>query len=109
MLTSAQVGDVGEHVLSLTARSTDAAAAARGAPLYEENCAACHGAAGEGGRELGAPRLNDRIWLFGGAKPSILRSIGYARAGSMPAWGQRLDPAVIRMLTAYIHSLGGTE
>ena len=27
----------------------------------------------------------------------------------MPRWGQRLDPATIRMLAAYVHSLGGGE
>ena len=27
----------------------------------------------------------------------------------MPRWGQRLDAATIRMLAAYVHSLGGGE
>ena len=27
----------------------------------------------------------------------------------MPAWGQRLDPVTIKMLAAYVHSLGGGE
>jgi len=109
MLTAPQVNDVAEHVLSLTNRATDAAAAERGAVLFAENCAACHGERGQGNRELGAPRLDDSVWLYGGDKPAIIRSIAFARGGSMPAWGARLDPAVIRMLAAYIHSLGGTE
>jgi len=109
MLTAAQVNDVAEHVLSLTGRATDAAAAERGAAIFAENCAACHGDQGQGNHEVGAPRLNDQVWLYGGDKESIVRSISYARGGVMPAWGQRLDPAVIRMLTVYIHSLGGTE
>jgi cytochrome c oxidase cbb3-type subunit 3 len=109
LLTAAQVSDVAEHVLSLTGRATDMAAAGRGAALFTENCAACHGERGEGIRDLGAPRLSDQVWLYGGDKASVIRSISYARGGSMPAWGQRLDPAVIRMLTIYIHSLGGTE
>jgi len=25
----------------------------------------------------------------------------------MPAWGQRLDDATIKMLAVYVHSLGG--
>jgi cytochrome c oxidase cbb3-type subunit III len=27
----------------------------------------------------------------------------------MPAWGNRLDPVTIKMLAAYVHSLGGGE
>jgi cytochrome c oxidase cbb3-type subunit 3 len=27
----------------------------------------------------------------------------------MPAWGERLDPVTIKMLAAYVHSLGGGE
>jgi cytochrome c oxidase cbb3-type subunit 3 len=29
--------------------------------------------------------------------------------GVMPAWGNRLDPVTIKMLAAYVHSLGGGE
>lgn len=109
VFTAAQVNDTAEFVLSLTNRATDAAAAERGAALYADQCAACHGARGEGDRELGAPRLSDQVWLYGGDKASIVHSISYARAGVMPAWGQRLDPALINMLTVYVHSLGGGE
>ncbi len=109
MLTAAQVNDIAEHVLSFAGRATDAAAAERGTALFADNCAACHGDRGQGNRELGAPRLDDSVWLYGGDKPAIVRSISFARGGVMPAWGQRLDPAVIRMLAVYLHSLGGTE
>ena len=27
----------------------------------------------------------------------------------MPSWGGRLDPVTIKMLAAYVHSLGGGE
>ncbi|WP_135466692.1 cytochrome-c oxidase, cbb3-type subunit III [Crenalkalicoccus roseus] len=109
MLTAAQVNDVAEHVLSLSGRATDRAAAERGAALYAENCASCHGARGEGNREVGAPRLNDRIWLYGGDKAAVVRSIGSPRMGVMPAWEGRLDPAVVNMLAVYVHALGGGE
>ncbi|SHI70244.1 cytochrome c oxidase cbb3-type subunit 3 [Roseomonas rosea] len=109
MLTAAQANDVVEHVLSLTNRATDAAAARRGAPVFAENCASCHGERAEGNREMGAPRLDDQVWLFGGDKASLLRTVSFGRGGVMPAWEKRLDPATIRMLTVYIHSLGGTE
>jgi cytochrome c oxidase cbb3-type subunit 3 len=109
MLTAAQANDVVEHVLALTNRATDAAAARRGAAVFAENCASCHGERAEGNREMGAPRLDDQVWLFGGDKASLLRTVSFGRGGVMPAWEKRLDPATIRMLTVYIHSLGGTE
>ncbi|MCQ4158563.1 cytochrome-c oxidase, cbb3-type subunit III [Roseomonas sp. GC11] len=109
LLKSAQVNDVAEHVLSLSGRAKDAAAAQRGAALFAENCVACHGETGRGNREMGAPNLADQVWLYGGDKASIVHSISYARAGVMPAWGARLDPAVVNMLTVYVHALGGGE
>jgi cytochrome c oxidase cbb3-type subunit 3 len=109
MLTAPQVNDVAEHVLSLTGRATDQAAAGRGAPLFAENCASCHGERGEGNRDLGAPSLADQIWLYGNDKASVARSISYSRGGVMPAWSGRLDPAIVNMLTVYVHALGGGE
>lgn len=107
MLTAAQVGEVTEHVLSLAGRAGDAAASERGAPLFAENCASCHGARGEGNAELGAPRLADRIWLNGSDRAAIAAFIAAPRMGVMPAFSGRLDPATINMLAVYVHSLGG--
>jgi cytochrome c oxidase cbb3-type subunit 3 len=109
MLTAAQVNDVAEHVLSLSGHATDAAAAERGAAIFAENCASCHGERAAGNREVGAPRLNDAVWLYGGSKADIVRTVSFGRGGVMPAWDRRLDLATIRMLVAYLHSLGGTE
>lgn len=109
LLNAAQVNDVAEHVLSLSGRAGDTAAAQRGAAAFTENCASCHGNDGRGNRELGAPNLADQVWLFGGDKAAVVQSISYARAGVMPAWGERLDPAVVNMLTLYVHALGGGE
>ena len=109
VLTTPQILDTAEFVLSLTQRSSDAAAAQRGGALFAENCASCHGERGEGNRDVGAPRLSDQVWLFGSDKAAIVRAISYSRAGVMPAWGRRLDPAVINMLAVYVHALGGGE
>ena len=105
-LTMPQIGDLADHVLSLSGAGP---ANAAGAALFAESCAACHGERGEGNRELGAPRLNDHIWLYGGDKASVMRTIAYSRAGVMPAWEGRLDAATINMLTVYVHALGGGE
>ena len=80
-----------------------------GAQLFADNCAVCHGAGGEGNREIGAPSLNDAIWLRGKSAEAIRSQILNPRMGAMPAWGERLDPVTIKMLTAYVHSLGGGE
>lgn len=108
LLTPAQIDDVVEHVLALSRQRHDAAKAARGAPLYAEQCAtACHQRDGSGNREIGAPALNDQIWLYGGSRADIHESIFYSRAAAMPAWEGRLDEATIKMLTLYVHGLGG--
>lgn len=109
MLTSSQIGDVAEHVLALSGRGTDAAAAARGQAIFAEQCVSCHGDSGEGNREFGAPRLSDQVWLRGSGKADIVAMIRDPRMGVMPAWHGRLDPAVINMLTVFVHSLGGGE
>lgn len=107
MLTRAQVQDVAQHVLGLSGLATDQAAATRGAAIFAENCVSCHGDQGEGNQELGAPRLNDRIWLNGSDARVIEAFISNPRLGVMPAFGQRLDGATINMLAVYVHSLGG--
>lgn len=104
LLTAAQVAAVTDHVLSLSGR---AQSTPEGAKVFQEQCVACHQADGKGNRELGAPNLTDGIWLYGGDRDSIYRTIFYARNGSMPAWGERLDEATLKMLALYVHSLGG--
>ena len=107
LLTPAQISDTAEFVLSLSGRASIPAAAERGRAVYAEQCAVCHGAEGRGIAELGAPSLADQIWLYGGDKAAIEQSIQVARGGVMPPWADRLDEATIRMLTLYVHQLGG--
>ncbi|WP_019015072.1 cytochrome-c oxidase, cbb3-type subunit III [Elioraea tepidiphila] len=109
ILSRQEIDDVAEHVLSFTGRSTNAESAARGATIYADQCVACHGEKGEGVREQGGPALNDAIWLYGGSKREITAQIANPRMGVMPPWQGRLDEATIRMLTVYVHTLGGGE
>ena len=109
LLDKAQIADVTQYVLSLTQRQSDEEAAVRGAPIFAENCASCHGEAGEGVVDLGGPALNDMIWLYGGEPGQIAAQINRPRLGAMPAWQGRLDDATIKMLAVYVHSLGGGE
>jgi cytochrome c oxidase cbb3-type subunit 3 len=107
ILTSAQISDTAEFVLSLSGASQDAAAAGRGQAIFAEQCVACHGEQGQGIAEMGAPNLSDGIWLFGGAKADVEETIRTGRSGVMPAWEGKLDPVTIKMLAIYVHALGG--
>lgn len=107
MLDKAQIDQAAEYVLSLSGKSTDAAAAAKGAVTFKEQCASCHGPEGKGMIEQGAPNLTDGIWLYGGGKEQIVESIRTGRGGMMPAWQPRLDSVTLKSLAIYVHSLGG--
>lgn len=109
LLEAGQISDVAWYVRKLSGQEADAEAAGRGEAVYAENCAACHGDQGEGIREVGAPKLNDAIWLFGGDHASIVAQINAPRQGVMPAWGARLGETTVKQLAAYVHGLGGGE
>jgi len=107
ILKPAEIADVAQHVLSFSGKATDSAAAERGTKIFADNCAVCHGDAGKGNPELGAPNLTDGIWLYGGKLADIEKTVETGRGGVMPFWNGRLDPVTIKMLAAYVHSLGG--
>jgi cytochrome c oxidase cbb3-type subunit 3 len=106
ILDGAQISQVADHVLSLAGEGP---ASPTGAQIYATNCAICHGTDGTGLRQFGAPSLNDAVWLYGGTKADVVAQITGPRHGVMPSWEGRLDPATIRMLAAYVHSLWGGE
>lgn len=109
ILQPQEIGDLVSYVRYASKQDGATGSARRGAALYATNCAICHGPDAKGNRTLGAPNLTDAIWLYGGDRDALTISIHNARGGVMPAWGERLDPATINMLTAYVHSLGGGE
>jgi cytochrome c oxidase cbb3-type subunit III len=109
ILQPAQIEDLVAYVRMLSRQEGPNRAARRGGALFAQNCVACHGPDGRGSQPLGAPNLTDPIWLYGGDADSLRATIANSRAGVMPRWGNRLDPVTIRMLAAYVHSLGGGE
>jgi len=109
ILTPPQINDVVSYVRLISHQETYSPSAHRGAVLFAANCAICHGPAGKGDRQFGAPNLTDAIWLYGGDRATITQTVTNARYGVMPAWGQRLDPVTIKMLAVYVHGLGGGE
>jgi len=107
VLDAAQLSDVANYVRSLSHLQTDATADKRGEAIFAEQCAACHGPDAKGNQEMGAPNLSDAIWLYGNSQEAVTQSVRTGRGGIMPAWVDRLDPVSIKMLTLYVHSLGG--
>ena len=78
VLDAGQAKAVAGHVLSLSGK---AKANPAGAQTFADNCAACHGAGGEGMPAMGAPALNDAIWLYGGSEAAVT-----IRIGMPPSW-----------------------
>jgi cytochrome c oxidase cbb3-type subunit 3 len=109
ILKPEQIDDLTEFVVHLSKRPADAAAVKRATKLFADNCAACHGANGQGDRSFGAPNLTDNDWLYGPTRNDIHDQIWYGRGGVMPTWGGRLSPETIKSLAVYVHSLGGGE
>jgi cytochrome c oxidase cbb3-type subunit 3 len=109
ILGRGELTDAAEYVLRISGQDHDQAVAERGAVIFAEQCASCHGPDGKGNQELGAPDLTDQLWLYGGARREVVQQIYAPRHGVMPAWTGRLDPQTIKSLAVYVHGLGGGE
>ena len=72
---------------------------------YMTLCIACHGPQGGGVQALGAPALNDDVWLYGSTEAAVRKSIVEGRNGVMPAHLELLGKDRIRILTAYVYGL----
>ncbi|CAA7611494.1 Cbb3-type cytochrome c oxidase subunit CcoP [Candidatus Terasakiella magnetica] len=105
ILKDDQIGQAADYVLSLASKAP--AKGSAGETVYTENCAACHAEDGSGNKDLGAPALNNQIWLYKGTKKDIVDQITKPKHGAMPAWTERLDASTIKMLAVYVHNLGG--
>lgn len=98
---------VADYVLQMHEAADDGGAGSEaeshpGQTTYATYCVACHGAEGNGNTMLGAPALNDDIWLYGAERNNVIESIVKGRQGEMPAFGNRLDDAQIRLLVAWL-------
>ncbi len=93
------LSDVSNYVLSI---SDGAADDHPGKTQYLQFCSACHGPAGNGNPALGAPKLADDVWLYGGSIEAVTESIANGRTGVMPAFGERLDDTQIKLLVALL-------
>jgi len=109
MLQPAQIDDLTEYVVHLSGRPADASAVARAAPLFQDQCAACHGAEGKGDPAFGAPNLTDGESLYGDSRTAIRGQIFAGNGGVMPTWNGRLSPETIKALSVYIHANAGGQ
>lgn len=116
-----QLDDVATYVLSLSGNPVDAGAGARGEQLFQTDaggCHYCHTSAGTGLKSQGAANLTDQIWTIADvtgtddpeARKSRVKAVirnGVQR--QMPPWSGRLTPDQIKLLTVYVHELGGGQ
>lgn len=122
VLNGAQIDALTHHVASLSGIAHDANKAATGKALFTTDTAACyycHGDNAKGRQEIGGPNLTDKIWLWANVpaaenatdKLAAIRSVitsGLSK-GVMPAWGERMTPEQIKVLTVYVHQLSGAK
>jgi cytochrome c oxidase cbb3-type subunit 3 len=115
ILMNDEIDAIVQHVLSISGQDHDADLAGVGSTLFLDNCASCHGDAGTGMQEIGAPNLSDAIWLYGGDEDTIRTTIQNARFGVMPAWSEEfrgasgLSLAEINAVATYVHQLGSAQ
>lgn len=116
-----QLDDVANFVLSLSGHEVPADKLARGQRLFTTEaggCYYCHTAAGTGLQSQGAANLTDNVWTIVDvpgqadidAKVDVVKSVirnGVNRV--MPAWEDRLDANQIKLLSVYVHELGGGQ
>ncbi len=100
------------------------AASEKGEQAFLAYCAMCHGDHGEGDGPMAADLQKtgnvtpanltntERIQQLGreGVKKVIVNGGGHTgRSNLMPAWGEKLDPAVVDQITDYVVSLPGRK
>ena len=99
------ISDLVVFVQSMSGQKADEAMAANGKKTFDMLCVACHGPDGSGNQALGAPRLNDNIWLYGGEPETIRTTVTGGRNGNMPAHKDLLSEDRRRLIAAYVLSL----
>ena len=100
------------YVRSLSGLPNDGLRAQIGKPLFEQNCAACHGMDGKGNQAVGAPNLTDAIWLYGSSEATLTEGINKGRHIDvadghlpMPAHKDTLGAGKVQILAAYVWGL----
>ncbi len=119
-LNETQLTDVASYVLSLSITgNANAASISKGKEIFNGQtggCHYCHGITATGLKSTGSANLTDSIWTIANvpnatsydekltAVKSVIRT-GVTR--EMPSWLDRLSPTEIKILSVYVHELGG--
>lgn len=78
-----------------------------GKTIWDANCVACHGAAGEGGV---GPNMTDEYWIHGGTIKDIFTTIKYGvPEKGMISWKTQLRPSDMQRVASFILTLQGTN
>lgn len=120
VLNDAQITQLTDYVLSLSRIPVNQQSAKAGDALFHSETAACyycHTDNATGRQELGSANLTDSIWLWAdvpgaGAiaqKQAAIKNVirQGLNKGVMPAWKDRLSAEQMKLLTVYVHELGG--
>jgi cytochrome c oxidase cbb3-type subunit III len=119
-LDAKQIEDLASYVLAKSGNTANPEKANRGKQLFHSHTAACfycHGDDAKGRQDIGAANLTDKVWLWAdvpGAQDDAakLAAVGKVISGGlnkgvMPSFEGRLKPEQIKLLTLYVHELGG--
>ena len=116
-----QLDDLASYVLSLSGHEVDEAAKGRGKVLFQTDaggCYLCHSSAGTGLKSQGSANLTDQVWTIADVngvpdlatmKKRVEHVIKNGVQRRMPGWSDRLSPTQIKLLTVYVHELGGGQ
>ncbi len=105
VLNPAEIRDVVEYVEQLSHEPADAVAAQRGMALFKDrgNCFDCHAPDGTGNPDYGSTDLTANVWMYGGDREALFKSIRDGRHGKMDAFIGKLSFTQIRALAVEIY------
>jgi cytochrome c oxidase cbb3-type subunit 3 len=114
-----QLDQIATYVLSLSGHDVDQNKAKAGGAIFNGEmggCYYCHDKGGIGMRTMGSANLTDQVWTIANIpeaegveakKAAIKHVIRNGVYRKMPAWQGRLSDTEIKLLTTYVHELGG--
>jgi cytochrome c oxidase cbb3-type subunit III len=103
------VNEVASYVVSMSGGKAPADWVAAGQQRFAMLCVGCHGVDAKGNATLGVPNLADDIWLHGGDFDTVRATITNGRDNQMPAHQDLLGDTKVKLLAAYVLSLGETQ
>lgn len=105
-LTPGEIVDVAEYVVAFRGEPHDAAKAARGKIVYDDEgeCFDCHGWTGKGDGAIGSTDFTRNLWLWGGDRARIMESVTKGRVGICPPQQGKLPDEEIKAVAAYVLS-----